>query len=334
MKAADSTIKIGGPAWAFFDSATLQSFLNCAGSRVDFIDYHHYGMGTTFLDNATALSQTGNWETEVTQTRQMINATVPGRASSIGIQVGEYNWSWRTGDGYTGYNGDDRFYQAVATVWGASVAGHIAKAGGRGHQYSDQNGALGITFEKNADATHFGQTLNDPMPIYYGIQMFSGGSLFRKFGSAMVATSTTLPNVEVYASTNSKNIVLINKSPTAAQSAVVQTTGVASGTAAAWQTNQNAPFSAPANIGTLTISGSQVSVALPAYSVTTLVVTEVAATPTPVYAAADINRDGAVNVSDLSLLLANWGKPGTGDINANGSVDIYDLSRLLAGWTG
>ncbi len=47
----------------------------------------------------------------------------------------------------------------------------------------------------------------------------------------------------------------------------------------------------------------------------------------------DINGDGEVNVTDLSLMLANYGKPGTpaqGDISGDGQVDITDLSLLLS----
>ncbi|WP_266168796.1 GH39 family glycosyl hydrolase [Dyella subtropica] len=270
MKAIDPTIKVVGPAWSSYSQGDLQTFLNCAGSKVDVVDYHHYAMGGSYLDNATALSKTPDWENEVTQIRQMINATVPDRASSIDIQVGEYNWSWRSGDGYPGWNGDDRFYQGVATVWAASVAGHIMRAGGRGHQYSDQNGALGITFEKLSDATHFGQQIDDPMPIYHGLRMFSGGSLFRAFGSTSVQASTTLTNVEVFASTNGQNVVMINKDPSAIQTAVMQTTALAATSVDVWQTNNNAPFQAPVLQATLAVNGN-ITYTLPPYSVTTFV---------------------------------------------------------------
>lgn len=279
MKAVDSSIKVAGPAWAFFDANTLSTFLQCAGSRVDIIDYHHYAMGQSYLSEAAALSQTANWENEVTQTRQLINAAVPARAAQIGIQVGEYNWSWQTGDGYPGWNGDDRFFQAVNTVWGASVAGHIMLAGGRGHQYADQNGALSLTFEKNSDASHYGKTVDDPMPIYYGLEMFTGGNIFRRFGDTAVQASTSLPNTEVFASTNQKNIVLINKDPSATQAATINLAGVSNGTAAVWQTDKNAPFSPPTQKTTLTIANGITGLSLPPYSVTTLIVTETAAPP-------------------------------------------------------
>ncbi len=49
----------------------------------------------------------------------------------------------------------------------------------------------------------------------------------------------------------------------------------------------------------------------------------------------DINSDGKVDVTDLSILLTNYGKPASqaanpqADINGNGTVDILDLSQLL-----
>ena len=272
MKAADQTIKVAGPAWSYFSLSDITSFLQCAGNSVDIIDYHHYGMGSTFLDNATALSQTVNYENEIKQVKQAISQQVPSRASSIEVQVGEFNWSWRTADGYQGYNGDDRFYQAVNTVWSASVLGHIVSAGGRAHQYSDQNGALGITFEKTADATHFGKSVDDPMPIYFGLQMFSGGSLFRGFGSSAVSASTTLSNVEVFASTNQKNVVLINKNASLSQTAVVQLNGSNSTSTDEWQTNSASPFSAPQKVATLAVQpNGSAQITLPPYSVTTLI---------------------------------------------------------------
>ena len=47
----------------------------------------------------------------------------------------------------------------------------------------------------------------------------------------------------------------------------------------------------------------------------------------------DVNNDGSVNLADLSILLANFGKSGMnrgqGDLNEDGSVNLSDLSTLL-----
>jgi formylglycine-generating enzyme required for sulfatase activity len=53
--------------------------------------------------------------------------------------------------------------------------------------------------------------------------------------------------------------------------------------------------------------------------------------------AADLNGDGQVSGTDLSVILAGWGPCGSGadcngDINGDGSVNGPDLTALLAGW--
>jgi chitodextrinase len=55
-----------------------------------------------------------------------------------------------------------------------------------------------------------------------------------------------------------------------------------------------------------------------------------------VYATADINRDGSVNIFDLSTMLSNWGHTwaSSSDMNGDSVVNIFDLSALLAAWTG
>ncbi len=49
----------------------------------------------------------------------------------------------------------------------------------------------------------------------------------------------------------------------------------------------------------------------------------------------DLNNDGVVNLTDLAVLLANFGRVGgvtlaMGDINGDGRIDLTDLARLLA----
>ena len=48
----------------------------------------------------------------------------------------------------------------------------------------------------------------------------------------------------------------------------------------------------------------------------------------------DLNGDGAVDGSDLGLLLGAWNGAGLGDLNHSGNVDGADLGLLLAAWTG
>ena len=50
----------------------------------------------------------------------------------------------------------------------------------------------------------------------------------------------------------------------------------------------------------------------------------------------DLNGDGFVNVSDLLVLINNWGPcdgdPCFGDIDGNGQVNVDDLILLFANW--
>lgn len=47
---------------------------------------------------------------------------------------------------------------------------------------------------------------------------------------------------------------------------------------------------------------------------------------------ADLNQDGAVNASDIAILLGNWGGGGVGDIDQDGTVGAQDLAALLGAW--
>jgi len=49
----------------------------------------------------------------------------------------------------------------------------------------------------------------------------------------------------------------------------------------------------------------------------------------------DANKDGKVDIFDLSILLTHWQTVyPAADFNGNGTVDIFDLSILLTNWTG
>ena len=57
----------------------------------------------------------------------------------------------------------------------------------------------------------------------------------------------------------------------------------------------------------------------------------------PFAPAGDVNGDGAVDTTDLLLLLAAWGEcpggePCPADFNGDGFVDTADLLLLLAHW--
>ena len=48
----------------------------------------------------------------------------------------------------------------------------------------------------------------------------------------------------------------------------------------------------------------------------------------------DLDGDGDVGGSDLTILLGNWGSCCVGDLDGNGDIDGADLTILLACWTG
>jgi hypothetical protein len=58
--------------------------------------------------------------------------------------------------------------------------------------------------------------------------------------------------------------------------------------------------------------------------------------PTPdTSMAADINKDGKVNLVDFSIMLTSWGGVNPdADINADGVINLSDFSIMLFNWTG
>ena len=109
-------------------------------------------------------------------------------------------------------------------------------------------------------------------PMYAGIQMFSGGGYFRTFGGSYVKAETRLGDVDIYAA-SSKNIVMINKSPTVTQNALVQLRGFSGGMAEVWQTSGDAPFAPPQGKAVFGVKRI-LEYPLPPASVTTFVLTE------------------------------------------------------------
>lgn len=55
--------------------------------------------------------------------------------------------------------------------------------------------------------------------------------------------------------------------------------------------------------------------------------------PPPTTQPADLNKDGVVNIFDLSILLSGYGSNSTtGDLNSDGTVNVFDLSILLSSY--
>jgi hypothetical protein len=100
-------------------------------------------------------------------------------------------------------------------------------------------------------------------------------------------------------------------------------------------TDTSAPFSF--NLDTTTLTNAAHSFSAKAYDAANNVGTSATVNATVANTAfipEDINQDGHVNILDVSLLINNYGKSGTGlgrtDINGDGTVNILDVSLLIA----
>lgn len=262
MKSVDPTIKIGGPANAYFNQGFLQTFLTQSGSRVDFIDFHQYGQGGDVQrDEATLLSKTVEYRNNILQLRRMVKATPQSapRASKIEIEVGEWNLDW---------SGNKKQYSPFATVWGVSVIGQILQAGGISMTYADKNGDLGLLWEKQTEKGVSGFHVNDEMPLYHAIGMYTGEGLFPVFGKSLVKVANTVPDLEIYAATNPKTIIIVNKSPLKSRTVRYQLKGVTGGKATVWQKSSNSkPSSPPVKVSEATVGNGQLILTSPPYSV-------------------------------------------------------------------
>jgi hypothetical protein len=266
MKAIDPTIKIGGGVTAWYDAPFLWTFLQQSGSRVDFVDFHGYAQeGNTPGDYTTLFQTAAEYGNSITNLRSLIRQVVPARASQIGIEVGEWELNWG------GVMQDNTNFHAV---WAASALGHILSSGGWSLFYADKENAIYGNQDTITDS--YGHRVkihvDDTNPAYHGLGMFTGEGLFRGFGDTIVNTSTVLPNVEVYASDNPKNIVVINKDPSITQTAAISLNGVNSGIVDIWRKDESVLFpNPPIPLGTLPFSNGTFTYRFTPLSVTTFV---------------------------------------------------------------
>lgn len=267
MRAVDSGIHIGGPTWSYYDGGKLQTFVTQCGAKADIVDYHHYAMGSPpAKGDAEALGASGGWRYEVSS----IYGMLAGKTGKE-VQVGEFNWAWQYNDGVSG--GDTRFFRPICTAWAASVVGHILAAGGRAMQYSDQNGPLGLTVEPG-NTNPDGRPGNTPLPIYHGLGVFTGESLFPGVpftGGSLYSASSDDAGVEVYP-VSPGNIIIINKN---ASTRSVTVTVKGASVAATWRTEPARPYDPPAKTAATT------SLVMPGYQVAVLTCTVGAPTPAP-----------------------------------------------------
>lgn len=268
--AGEIGVPIWGPVKASYDRTFIAAVLDGVkngGRQIGGVDYHHYAMGSNYNDVPTAMGITPVFETEINNSQ----ADLASRGFPQNVSVDEYNYSWRYN---IGGHLVSEFFSAVATVWHASVVGHILRAGGRGAAFGFQNGALGL-IEEPGNTNPDGRPNNTPFPAYWGTAMHTGFQNFSHFNNALYPASSTVTNVECFPANNEAggyNIVLVNKDQTANQIVQVNCNGgLAAGTYDQWSTNPAKPYDAPVKTGPWTFTGGSIKVPLAAMSVITLV---------------------------------------------------------------
>ncbi|GAM27896.1 hypothetical protein SAMD00019534_110720 [Acytostelium subglobosum LB1] len=223
MRAATTRrLYLAGPSlvtWADYKYGDFNNFMSNCNADTDIIDFHKYGDGKV-LGNINATYQ---YRDALNWLRQQINVYFGARANQINIQLGEFNYnSW--------YDGSwaQAFYTSRNLVHTVSTIGQVLSRGGRAYNYADNNGALGLITDgtSNNDAPA-GKYV--PLPSYWGIAAWTGGSYLRKLGTVMVSATSLVDGVEVYATDNKAKIVLINKSETQDQALVIQMNGKTTG---------------------------------------------------------------------------------------------------------
>ncbi|MEV0201648.1 PA14 domain-containing protein [Nonomuraea sp. NPDC050691] len=258
LRAENPALVIGGPATAWNDNDYIRTFLQGSGDRVSFVDYHDYGNGSEQITDETLLGDVIRaYETDIAGVRATVRSVL-GR--DLPIQIGEFNSDFDDPDGH-------RTLAHFNTLWGAAALGQILHAGASAYQYGDKNGRLGLT-STNGEG---GIARSEPLPIYHGLGMYTGEGLFRPFGTTVVQAGANTAKLHVFASDHAKNVVLVNVGAEPLDTTLTLN-GLASGTAAVWQSTSDAWT--PHRTGTATISGGKATVTLPAGSATTLVIGE------------------------------------------------------------
>jgi hypothetical protein len=302
MKAADPTIKIGGPTASQFSGHIQTTVANATSpgaitqfwndfllsnrsgvgtvaDLIDFMDYHFYGTGNSNESTSTVMARITLPFGEIPNARTVLNAYSTGRGTNMPVIVSEYNWAYRPNDGRPdlvddfGTNNDGRFIMAVNTVWTAGYMLNILRAAGWGTFFGDVVGPLGM-YTRNASgdnmvisgATHHyphGKPFGTPYPSYYGLGMWTGMALFRRFGSTIVTTSGSAANMQVLAASGGGNVgdvMIINRDEAATRNLTLTTNGISNGTTVdVWSTNRYAPWDPPTKVRTMTVSAGTIS---------------------------------------------------------------------------
>lgn len=200
--------------------------------------------------------------------------------------------------------------------------------------YDHINGALaqadvlGIFGREGLDLATLWTAPSANQPVAFAFRMyrnFDGGGA--GFGDTHVrGVSTDQGRVAIYAALTGDGdltVMLINKTDQDLSSAL-SLSHFQAGPAARVYRYSNADLGRIVRGPDLAIAGPALDVALPANSISLLVVPAGAAA-----CAGDLNDDGVVDLGDLSLLLSCYGSGGCGDVDADADTDLSDLALLL-----
>ncbi|MBI1303690.1 MAG: hypothetical protein GC172_07875 [Phycisphaera sp.] len=92
------------------------------------------------------------------------------------------------------------------------------------------------------------------------------------------------------------------------------------------------PLALPTVLPTGGIANLLIAGTVSAVTIESALDTEIIAEGTLREVVGDLDGNGAVDGTDLAILLGNWGKSGVGDLDGDGSVGGGDLSLLLNAW--
>jgi hypothetical protein len=269
MKHVDPSIKIGGPATLGFDQPFIQTFLADCGSRADFVDFHYYPGYPGPETEAQLPGMLSQLSADMATLRTMIHTAAPTRASSIGIHVGEWNISANNGAL------NEFAYTGIASAFDADLLGRILAGGGDSLAWGSKNGPMSLLYGDTTSGPPGPSAYKPdmPMPLYEAIGMFTGEGRFPRFGTTMVTATSILPGVDAFASSSPDEVVIVNMGASA-RHVTVRVQSKNSKAATIWQLHQTgATPSPPARMGTVPSVDGIFKVALPGYSVTTLVMT-------------------------------------------------------------
>ena len=171
-----------------------------------------------------------------------------------------------------------------------------------------------------------------PYPQYYAYQLFNDPAYLDIGNSAYMVQSSGAPNVYVtsFYTASKDNVVLTNLSNTSSQtiSIALNNTRSTASSATIYILNQSNVRIGTQQVSLTSPSNGNYTVSLTIPALTTMAISLPAGSGR---VPGDVNGDDHVTITDLSLLLTNYGTSyAPADFNGNGTVDIGDLSILLS----